>query len=51
MSERIARAGRSAAAAAEVEKQRVKTEVGTKATTRAAYRKANTRDVRQKRAK
>lgn len=44
------RRARNNAAAIEAEKQRVKNEVGTKAVDRAAYRKANLRDARQKRA-
>jgi len=47
---RSKRQARSVAAGVEAEKQRVKDEVGTKAVARAALRKDNTRDARQKRA-
>lgn len=50
MSEKIARSKRRAVAAAEAEKQRVAAEVGPKAVERAAYREANTRSARLKRA-
>jgi hypothetical protein len=50
MKERDARAKRSTAAATTAEAQRVVAEVGTKAVARAAYRKANTKEARGKRA-
>lgn len=50
MSEKNARSKRSAAAAAQAEKQRAAAEVGQKAVERAGYREANTRSARLKRA-